>query len=225
MDERLRQHDEDALCSTCEVESVQDQASFNRFAETDFVCEQDTRHVAASDFRGDVKLMWNQVDTPAYESSHVRLFGICKSGDGLVAQVEGGRLINLSPDEAIFGFAEADRIREIHFCDFDCPSKVSYDPLLHFHRLDHDGFTALGVNGVAHVKFDALNGRIGSCIEPGFRRRRKSEFKLMRGDFFHYPEPELWLRFADPALSNRKFSHWWMFWLTLIKVKERLYVC
>ena len=119
---------------------MQDKASFDCFAKTDFVREQDTRHVAAGDFRGDVKLMWNQVDTPAHKSNHVRFFGICQSGDGLVAQVEGGRLINVSPDEAIFGFAKADRIREIDFCDLDCPSKVSYDPPLYFDRLNHDGF-------------------------------------------------------------------------------------
>ena len=169
--------------------------------------------------------MWNQVDTPAHKSSYVRLFGMCKPGDGLVAQVEGRRLINLSPDEAIFGFTEADRIREIHFCDLDCPSKVSYDPFLHVHLLDHDGFTALRVNGVTRAKFDSLDGCIGWCIEPRFRRCRKGESNLVPGDFFHYPESELWLRFADPALSNRKFSHRRMLWFALLKVKEWLFVC
>ena len=85
--------------------------------------------------------------------------------------------------------------------------------------------SALGVNGVAHAKFDALNGCIGSCIEPRFRRCRKREANLVPLDFFYYPEPKLWLRFADPALSNRKFSHRLMLWLAVLKVKEWLILC
>src|SRR6266581_2965036 len=97
---------------------MEDQARFYRFTEADLVGEQDSRRESPGNFRRDVKLMWNEIDSAARESANVRFAPAMLMLERRKPQVEHSRRMELPGEQTFLGFIEAYRIVKLGFADF-----------------------------------------------------------------------------------------------------------
>src|SRR5690349_3826698 len=117
---------------------MQDETGFYCLSQTHFVGQQHTWRKPRSNFRCDVKLMRNQVDAAADESTHFRFpdpMLQLKCGD---PQIERCRRIKLAKGDAFFRFTEADRIAEFAFADLPVPMAIEDQPAALGNGLDDE---------------------------------------------------------------------------------------
>jgi hypothetical protein len=94
---------------------VDDQAGFDGFAKTHFICQQDPRHQSPGHFCGDIKLVGNEIDAAADKSTHWGFSTVMLISQCSHPQIEHFRRIKPTGQQALLGFAKTDGIAQFRF--------------------------------------------------------------------------------------------------------------
>jgi hypothetical protein len=97
---------------------MQDQAGFDRLAETDFVGQQDAGGRPSRHFRRDVQLVGNEFNPASNKTAHFGFSTPVLLFQGGGAEIEHVGRVQLTGEQTFFGFAEADRVVQFRCTQF-----------------------------------------------------------------------------------------------------------
>jgi hypothetical protein len=153
--ERLGNQDQNALRSAGENKAMEDQAGFNGFAQANLIGKQDARRKARRHFGSDIKLVGQQIDSPAQESSYGRLPSAVLMLESGNSQVKNIGRIELACKQPFLRLVEADRIAQVLLVELLLAALVSQQAVLFGERLDREGLAFAVLNRIANPETHA----------------------------------------------------------------------
>lgn len=136
----FRDHDEDAICAAGEVETVEDEAGFDGFAEADLVCEENAGVEAAGDFRDDGELVGDEIDTSAGEAAGRGAADFCVPAECFEALVEVAWAVDEAGEEAFIWTDKGEGVEEVGLVDGEVFPVVGEEVVFLGDGLDSEGF-------------------------------------------------------------------------------------
>src|SRR5262245_4980039 len=118
MDQRFRNEDQDTAGASREMQAMQDESGFDRFAQAYFVREKHARHETLGGLSGNRKLMRDEIHSSSGVTADRRLRDPAPPLECLDAKVESVEFIDLPREQTFLRFAEADRIGQFRLRDF-----------------------------------------------------------------------------------------------------------
>src|SRR5262245_26409412 len=113
MHKRFRYQNQDALRPARQNKPMQNQTGFDGFSEPDFIGEQNPRRQPAGDFGCDIELVRNQIDASTDEATNAGFQLTMLMLQAGKPQVESLGRIELSSEQALYRFVEADPITQL----------------------------------------------------------------------------------------------------------------
>ncbi len=207
MEEGVGDEDEDAGGAAGELEAMKDEAGLDGFAEADFVSEEDAGEEAAGDFTGDGHLMRDQVNAATEEAAGGGAAEGAAAFEGAEAEFEGAGVVDLTGEEAILRFAEADGVGELGFVDFAVVGLVDDEAV--FFRDGGDGVLKVVVSfdGVADLEADAAEGGGLEGVLAVFVGSGEEDLEPAEAGFEDHAESEFWFCVTDPSLPCCRSVH------------------
>ena len=190
---------------------LQNQAGFDGLAQAHFVGQHHPWRIARRDFRGDVKLVGNQIGAPAAQAQHGGALYVGQTLKGVLAQVEPLGGVGLPCEQALQWLVQNQCVTEQGLGQFDALAGV----ILQMGVIDKSVFVdadfddgqriamATG-NGVASGKDDPAQG----CLLPGVAALliagTEGDGDRAVVEVGDDAQAQLWLGFTQPALPEGK---------------------
>lgn len=115
MHERFRNEHEDALRATCEQQPMENQTGFDGFAQPDFIRQHHAGRVPSGDFMGDVKLVRNQVNAPAHETTHGGLARTVQPREGAPPEIKRREVVKSSGEQTLLRSVQTKLLAQLCF--------------------------------------------------------------------------------------------------------------
>lgn len=128
VNQRFRDDDQDALRPARQQQPVQNQACLDGLAQTHLVGQQDARGQPSRHFGGDVKLVWNEVDPPAGETTDPGLAPPVLMRQRREPKIENLGRIDLPGEQTFLRLVETDGVIEFALAPLLSPAPHQIRP-------------------------------------------------------------------------------------------------
>ena len=203
VDERLGHEDEGATHAADGEEALEDEAGFDSFAEAYFIGEEDAGEGAADDFLGEVKLVMDELETAAEETTHG---GGAEAGlmvEGAAAQVEDFGGIGLAGEEAVERAGGEGGVGDKGFRKtLSVGGEVGEQAGGFLGSGDGEGGAVAGSEALAIAEDDAGEHGGADGVEAALTSGRKGDADAAAGDGLDEAETQLGLGGAEATLAG-----------------------
>ena len=207
MDQRFGHQNQNAARATGVVQTVQDEAGFNGFAQAHLVCEQHPWQQARADFVGDEHLVRQEVHAPPHKTAHRRLLHGGAALQSLDAQIKHAYFIHLSCEQPILRLAEADGVRQFSLRHRAAAAAVGDEAVLFIDVIHHVRFAFVSFDRIAFLETDPAQGGGLEGVLAQFTGGREKDLHATEFRFENHSEAKLCLGVADPTLSRKRCIH------------------